>query len=158
MKEYTEEYLKEIRDIIGRHDSAEARAELASLHPADIAELFQNLDQDEREYLYGLLDEEKAADVLMELDEDERLKLINDMPAEEKAPVFYEKLKNLLNIRNIRVNDHGIICIIDNKSWLCPVWFFDLFFLNIIDFYFFRITIFRIICSKTCCFFKSTIR
>ena len=85
MKEYTEEYLKEIRDIIGRHDSAEARAELASLHPADIAELFQNLDQDEREYLYGLLDEEKAADVLMELDEDERLKLINDMPAEEIA-------------------------------------------------------------------------
>lgn len=85
MKEYTEEYLKEIRDIIGRHDSAEARGELASLHPADIAELFQNLDQDEREYLYGLLDEEKAADVLMELDEDERLKLINDMPAEEIA-------------------------------------------------------------------------
>ncbi len=85
MKEYTEEYLKEIRDIIGRHDSAEARTELASLHPADIAELFQNLDQDEREYLYGLLDEEKAADVLMELDEDERLKLINDMPAEEIA-------------------------------------------------------------------------
>ncbi len=55
------------------------------MHPADIAELYQNLDLPEAEYLFKLLDEEKAADVLMELDEDDRLKLISEMPAEEIA-------------------------------------------------------------------------
>ena len=85
MKEYTDEYLENIRDIIRSNDEEKAREELASLHPADIAELYQNLDLDEAEYLYKLLDEETAADVLMELDEDDRLKLLNAMPNEEIA-------------------------------------------------------------------------
>ncbi len=85
MKEYTPEYLKSIREMIQTHDEVGARAELASLHPADIAELYQNLDLDEAEFLYNLLDEDKAADVLMELDEDDRLKLLSHMPAEEIA-------------------------------------------------------------------------
>lgn len=85
MKEYTDEYLQQIREIIHNKDEERARTELASLHPADIAELYQNLDISEEEYLFQLLDEETAAAVLMELDEDERLKLISDMPAEEIA-------------------------------------------------------------------------
>ena len=85
MKEYTDEYLEHIRRIIEADHAEEARKELAGLHPADIAELYQNLDLPEAEYLFKLLDEEKAADVLMELDEDDRLKLISEMPAEEIA-------------------------------------------------------------------------
>ncbi|MDE5554557.1 MAG: magnesium transporter [Muribaculaceae bacterium] len=85
MKEYTPEYLEHIRQIIHSDDEAQARKELDDLHPADIAELYQNLELDEAEYLYRLLDDDMAADVLMELDEDDRLKLISDMPAEEIA-------------------------------------------------------------------------
>ena len=85
MKEYTDEYLRQIKDIIHTDQAEKARDELASLHPADIAELYKNLDIVEAEYLFKLLDEEKAADVLMELDEDDRMKLISDMPAEEIA-------------------------------------------------------------------------
>lgn len=85
MKEFSEEYLQHISDIIGRNDVDEARKELADLHPADIADLYRDLDLKQAEFLYKLLDEEKAADVLMELDEDDRLKLLNGMPAEEIA-------------------------------------------------------------------------
>lgn len=85
MKEYTEEYLEHIRRIISEDRTDDARAELESLHPADIAELYQNLDIDEAEYLYRLLDPETAADVLMELDEDERLKLLEAMTPEKIA-------------------------------------------------------------------------
>jgi magnesium transporter len=85
MKEYTDEYLEHIRSIIKADHADEAREELATLHPADIAELYQNLELDEAEYLYRLLDEDTAADVLMELDEDDRLKLISAMPAEQIA-------------------------------------------------------------------------
>lgn len=85
MKEYSEEYLEHIKTIIHNGDTEAARAEMATLHPADIAELYQNLDLRQAEFLYRLLDEEKQADVLMELDEDDRLKLLEAMPAEQIA-------------------------------------------------------------------------
>ena len=85
MKEYTDVDLQHIKDIIRNDEADKARAELADMHPADIAELYKSLDLDEAEYLFKLLDEETSADVLMELDEDDRLKLISDMPAEEIA-------------------------------------------------------------------------
>ncbi len=85
MKEFTEEYLDHLAEIIKADDKERARTELASLHPADIAELYRNLDLEEAEYLFKLLNEEQAADVLMELDEDDRLKLLNAMPVEEIA-------------------------------------------------------------------------
>ena len=85
MKEFTTEYLEQIRQIIASGDSQLASQELEHLHPADIAELDQNLDLAEAEFLYKLLDEETAADVLMELDEDDRLKLLEGMPSEEIA-------------------------------------------------------------------------
>lgn len=85
MKEFTDEYLQQLKDYIHTDDREKAVAELSTMHPADIAELYQRLDIEEAEYLYKLLDEDTAADVLMELDEDDRLKLISDMPAEEIA-------------------------------------------------------------------------
>lgn len=85
MKEFSEDDIRQFDDIVSRDDKDKAHALLAELHPADIAELFQNLDEAQADYLFKLLDEETAADVLMELDEDERLKLIEDMPVEEIA-------------------------------------------------------------------------
>ncbi|MDE6449115.1 MAG: magnesium transporter, partial [Muribaculaceae bacterium] len=67
MKEFTNEYLDNIKEIIADHREDEARRLLVDMHPADIAELYQDLDLDEAEYLYKLLDDETAADVLMEL-------------------------------------------------------------------------------------------
>ncbi|HRN03695.1 MAG TPA: magnesium transporter, partial [Muribaculaceae bacterium] len=81
----TDEYLEHIRKVIHDNDIDQARKELKELHPADIAELYQNLDLEEAEYLYKLLDEDTAADVLMELDEDDRRKLLDAMPAEQIA-------------------------------------------------------------------------
>ena len=85
MKEYTHEYLEHIREVIHSQNIEVARKELEGLHPADIAELYQNLNLKEAEFLYDLLDEDTAAEVLMQLDEDDRRKLLRDMPAEEIA-------------------------------------------------------------------------
>lgn len=92
MKEYTDQYIDEIRDIISRHDEVAARAELEQMHPADIAELYQDLDLEEAEFLYHLLDEDTRADVLMALDEEDRRKLLSDMPAKEIATQVIDHL------------------------------------------------------------------
>lgn len=92
MKEFTDQYISEIRDIISRRDEALAHAELEQMHPADIAELYQALDLEEAEFLYNLLDEDTRADVLMELDEEDRRKLLADMPAKEIATQVIDHL------------------------------------------------------------------
>lgn len=85
MKKFTEEYLDEIRKIIEQGDTAAAASALSELHPADIADLYEDLDLKQAEFLFKLLDEDTAADVLMELDEDDRKKLLAGMDAEEVA-------------------------------------------------------------------------
>ncbi|MDE6484726.1 MAG: magnesium transporter [Duncaniella sp.] len=85
MKDFSPEYISNLRKIISDRLDDEARRELADLHPADIAELYQDLDLEEAEYLFKLLDEETAADVLMEIDEDDRRKLLSSMNAEDIA-------------------------------------------------------------------------
>lgn len=92
MKEFNEEYIDNIRRIIAQHDDDAARVILGDMHPADIAELYQDLDLDEAEYLYKLLDDDTRADVLMELDEDDRRKLLADLPAEEIAKQYIDHL------------------------------------------------------------------
>lgn len=93
MKEFTPEYLDRLKDIIARRDDAQARKELADMHPADVAELYDQLDDlEEAEYLIKLLDGDHAADVLMELDEDERRRLLADMDAEDIAKQFIDHL------------------------------------------------------------------
>ena len=85
MKEFTPEYLENIKSIVASHDSETAKRELEDMHPADIAELYQELEIEEAEFLYKLLDEDTAADVIMELDEDDRRKLLENMSAEDIA-------------------------------------------------------------------------
>ncbi len=85
MKEFSEEDLQHLDEIVKADDKQQATEILEDLHPADIARLYGELDLEDAEYLFKLLDEETAADVLMELDEDERLKLLNAMPVEEIA-------------------------------------------------------------------------
>ena len=92
MEQFSEEYIKEVRDIIKNNDTEKAKELLKGLHPADIAELYQALDLDEAEFIYMLLDSEKAADVLIELDEDDRKKLLKHLPNEVIAKQFIDHL------------------------------------------------------------------
>ena len=47
MKEFNEEYIDNVRHIADAHDEAAAKQMLEDLHPADIAELFKELDLEE---------------------------------------------------------------------------------------------------------------
>lgn len=88
----TPEFIEKFRQLAIARNEEEARLELSKLHPADIAELFHELEIEEAEFLDSLLDEERAADVLMELDEDDRKRLLANMPNEEIAKQFLEHL------------------------------------------------------------------
>ncbi len=90
--ELTREFLEELRALIENQDSESVTQILDALHPADIAELYEELNIDEAKYIYFLLDDEKAADVLIELDEGERLRFLKALPSEVIAHRFIDKM------------------------------------------------------------------
>ena len=63
--ELTRTYVSELKSIIEKRDDSAALEKLDQLHPADIAEIYENLSLEEATYLYLLLDPEKASDVLV---------------------------------------------------------------------------------------------
>lgn len=84
MKEFSDEDLERIEGYIETENREKALEEISELHPADIAELFQELNLRQSEWLFDLIeDREKKAEVLMELDEEERKKLLEGMNPEE---------------------------------------------------------------------------
>lgn len=93
MIELTKDYIDNLKSIIAEKDDAKAQALLHDLYPADIAELYQELNLGEAIYLYLLMDGDKAADVLMELDEEDRHKLLKELPNELIAKRFVDNME-----------------------------------------------------------------
>ena len=86
------EFLDNILEVIESRDAAKLKAILEDMHPADIAELCDELDVDEARLVYRQLDNETAADVLVEMDEDNRKRLLDELPSELIASKFIDNM------------------------------------------------------------------
>ena len=85
-------FLQQISDLIADCSNKNIQKLINELHVADIAEIINNLSEEEANYLYQLIDEEKSALVLMELEEDIREHLLSNLSSEEIAT---DVIKNL---------------------------------------------------------------
>ncbi len=83
-------FLDNILELIEKEDAAQLKAILSEMHPADIAELCDELDIDEARFIYRQLDNETAADVLIEMDEEARKDLLEVLPSETIARKFID--------------------------------------------------------------------
>ncbi len=79
-----------IRRALEGQPDEETLAGLAELHPADLAEVFEQLDEDEQDQLIRLLDVPTTADLLEELDDDETLEAIEDLTPGRLADLLDE--------------------------------------------------------------------
>ena len=85
-----EEYIDNVKELIGEKDADKVKELLIDLHPADIAELCNELNPEEARFVYRLLDNETAADVLVEMDEDVRKEFLDILPSETIAKRFVD--------------------------------------------------------------------
>ena len=90
--ELTRKYMAELKSVIEERDDSAALEKLEQLHPADIAEIYENLSVEEATYLYLLLDPEKASDVLVELEEDDREAFLKALPSDVIASQFIDHM------------------------------------------------------------------
>jgi len=81
----SKELLDQIDNLIRQNKERELHDLLSELHYADIAEIMEELDDNQASYIFSILDSEKTADVLMEIDEELRVKLLKRMSAKEIA-------------------------------------------------------------------------
>ncbi|HZH87330.1 MAG TPA: magnesium transporter [Brumimicrobium sp.] len=88
--ELTREYLDEIREMIAENNSAFIE-DVIHLHPADIAEIIDELDNDEAKFIYALLNHDLQGDVLMELEDDVRQRFVETFNIDQLA----QQLENL---------------------------------------------------------------
>ncbi len=84
----TNEFVHNIKELIEQKASVLLQEKLSKMHPADIAELCNELTEEEAHFLYRQLDNEKAAEALTEMDEDLRNDLLEDLPSEVVAKRF----------------------------------------------------------------------
>jgi magnesium transporter len=86
----TKELLAELREWIDEGKDSSIINITSQLHPADIAELINELKKEEAVYIYRLLEEEISAEVMLELDEDVREKLLSSLTSKEIAEDLIE--------------------------------------------------------------------
>ena len=87
-----QEYIDRIKTLIKNKALAELKKELQTSHPADIAELLNDLSIEEAKDIYRLLDNEVAADVLVEMDEDIRNEFLEILPSATIAKRFIDHM------------------------------------------------------------------
>ncbi|MEY4142194.1 MAG: hypothetical protein RLZZ68_1248 [Bacteroidota bacterium] len=88
----TKEFLQEIRSRIASDDAPWLKEHVLHLHYADVAEILDQLTNEEAKYVYFLVeDEDLQGDILMELDEDVRDRFIASLSSKEIA----DQLENL---------------------------------------------------------------
>jgi magnesium transporter len=80
--EITREYIEQLKKLIEEKNTQEVERLMEPLHPADIAEMMDDLNIDQARFIIMLLDGETASDVLVEIPENDRKRLLKELPPE----------------------------------------------------------------------------
>lgn len=83
--EITKAFIEQLSEAIASGQDTYIREHLVELHPADIADIFEQISIAEARYVYQFLDDEQAADALLELEDDKREKFLAALSSKEIA-------------------------------------------------------------------------
>lgn len=83
--ELTKEFLSDLSEAIAGNNRAFLEEHVLDLHPADIAEILNELDLEQALIVFRALDDECAADALTMMDEDDREEFLENLTAKEIA-------------------------------------------------------------------------
>nr|MBC8397269.1 magnesium transporter [Flavobacteriales bacterium] len=86
----SEELLKKIADLILVKKNTPLKKIVKDVHFADMAEIINELNEDQGIYLIKLFDSEKTSEILTELNEDVREKILKALSVKEIADAFEE--------------------------------------------------------------------
>ena len=83
--EINKEFITNLEQLIAAGNNRELSALFEEMHPADIAEILEELNFDNALFIIKLLNAEKTSEILTELDDDTREKVLKGLSSEEIA-------------------------------------------------------------------------
>ena len=83
--ELSNELIEKVSQLISKRKNSEIKKIVDGFHYADLAEIIEELDENQRIYLIKLIDSDKTSDILTELDEDVREKILKTLSPKEIA-------------------------------------------------------------------------
>lgn len=92
--ELTKELVLEVKTALESGENLGILEQINELHPADIAEIFDELSSDEASKFYKYLNEETASDVLIELEDDVREQFLSSLEPAEIAERFIDNMES----------------------------------------------------------------
>lgn len=90
--ELTKDYIDQLLAHIEAKNEVAVHEMVKDLHPADIAEIYDELNIDQAKFIQVMLDGEKAADVIIELEEEDRERFLEALPSEVIAKQLIDKM------------------------------------------------------------------
>jgi magnesium transporter len=92
--ELNREFIDQLIQLIDQKDDDKIIQTISEFHAADIAEIMGELDSDEAQHLFLLLDGELASDVLIEIPETDRKRFLKALPPDVIAHRFIEFMES----------------------------------------------------------------
>lgn len=82
------EYLSKIEKLLETENDLALHVYLEDMHAADIAEVLENLEDDQQTKVFGLLSDDKATEVLEEINSEQFSDLLKDLTYEKKVTLL----------------------------------------------------------------------
>jgi magnesium transporter len=83
--ELNKEYISNLQELIKNENSKAVQELLTDVHAADIADILEELNSEERTYLRPFIEQEIMADAIVELDEETREEILDNLSSQEIA-------------------------------------------------------------------------
>lgn len=84
------EIVENLNYLVAARDDILIKNILVDLHPADVADLLHHLNDEDRDYIFNLLNAEVASDVMIELDESARDDIIEELDEHRLSEIVDE--------------------------------------------------------------------
>jgi magnesium transporter len=88
--EIDKEFIDDIKDLVDSKAEYLLKNILSDLHPADISEILDHLDEEERNYVFQIIETEKASEVILELDNASREDILENLDEEQISDMLDE--------------------------------------------------------------------
>ncbi len=83
--EITSAFIEELISLIEHKNNTKIVEKLDDFHPADIAEIMDDLSFEQAIYVFGLMDDEIVSDIIVELEEDVRERILRRLSSKQIA-------------------------------------------------------------------------
>ena len=82
--------VKKVTDLIGDDGKQYIKEHITELHPADIADIIETLDEEKKKELFNLLHTKIASKVIVEVNEHSRDQILEDINKEKLTDIVEE--------------------------------------------------------------------